>query len=98
MNEVIPHTDAFRVWTVFGEHRKYIGSPKGLFRSGVVARASIFQISSHNRFQYIIRLIKEKIHYTRAIQNIFKKAEICFVRHKNHSWHKRLWITDERNI
>ena len=56
----IPYTDAFRVRTVFGKRRKRISSPKSLFRSGVVARASISQISSHYRFQYINRL-KNKV-------------------------------------
>ena len=59
----IPYTDAFRVRTVFGKRRKRISSPKSLFRSGVVARASIFQISSHYHFQYTNRL-KYKIYIT----------------------------------
>ena len=59
----IPYTDAFRVRTVFAKRRKHMGSPKVFFRSGVVARASTFQINSHSHLQYIIRLIKQKLHY-----------------------------------
>ena len=46
--------------------------PKGLFRFGVVALARIFQISSYNVFQYVIELIKPKLHLAKlSIQTIF---------------------------
>ena len=57
----IPFTDAFCVRTPFGKRVKYKDFPKTLIRSGVVAHASIFQISSYNIFQYAIQLIKEML-------------------------------------
>ena len=61
---IIPYTDAFRVRT-FCEPPNSLNmdSPKSLFRCGVVARASTFQISSHSYLQYIIRLIKPNLYY-----------------------------------
>ena len=81
---IIPYTDAFRVCTIFCEPLNSLNmdSPKSLFRCGVVARASTFQISSHSYLQYIIRLIKPNLHYrlnTDYIKaNLFTLQIICF--------------------
>ena len=72
-------TDACRVATVrtiFVKRVKYKGFPKGLFRFGVVALARIFQISSYNVFQYVIELIKPKLHLAKlSIQTQFNSDQ-----------------------
>ena len=85
----IPYTDAFRVRTVFAKRRIYMGSPKGLFRCGIVARANTFQISNHNHLQYhIIRLIiKQKLYYRLDTDNT--KTEILFLVWTQNPFHNR---------